>query len=136
MHQYPFMVFYVNFHKQSWCTALIAILWLMDKWVRLFLQNRGEGQNFFPSTLRKHPHSLIYKPNDGHDCHTSAPYRRIRSAYCLTVCVNALQVVLALFTARGPRIQQCDFNYSLTTLFSYSKHRKSYFWCFNRDCIA
>ncbi len=44
----------------------------------------GHGKiDFFPSTLREHPHSLTYEPNDARDCHTSAPYRRIRSAASL-----------------------------------------------------
>ncbi len=61
--------------------------------VRLFPQNRVErgynpifaftsarrGRGIFPSTLRELSHSLIYEQNDGRDCHTSAPYRRITS---------------------------------------------------------
>ncbi len=40
----------------------------------------GQGKiDFFPSTVREHTHSLIYEPNDGRDCHTSAPYRRMTS---------------------------------------------------------
>ncbi len=45
-------------------------------------EQSGRGHfeiDFFPSTLREHPHSLIYDPNDGRDCYTSVPYRRMRS---------------------------------------------------------
>ncbi len=40
----------------------------------------GQGKiDSFLSTVREHTHSLIYEPNDGRDCHTSAPYRSMRS---------------------------------------------------------
>ncbi len=52
----------------------------------IFPQNRVEGEiDFFPSTVREHPHSLIYEPNDGRDCHTSAPYRRMTSGHKMSV---------------------------------------------------
>ena len=40
-----------------------------DWWVLMY------STDFFPSTLSKHPHSLIYEPNDESDCHTSAPIK-------------------------------------------------------------